>query len=131
VALDLQEIAPLTGVTFFQGDFTQDDVLETLLNHTDKKVDAVLSDMAAPACGMQQVDHTRIMVLLEQVFDFCHKVLTPGGAMVAKVLRGGTEHTLLKQLKKDFTKVVHFKPQSSRQDSAEMFVVCLGFRPQN
>lgn len=131
VGLDLQEITPLTGVTFLQGDFTDDAVLETLLSHTHKKVDAVLSDMAAPACGMQQVDHTRIMVLLEQVLDFCHKALRPGGSMVAKVLRGGTEHNLLKILKKDFAKVSHFKPQSSRQESAEMFVICLGFRPES
>ncbi len=131
VGLDLQEIKPLTGVAFLQGDFTDDEVLETLLSRTHKKVDAVLSDMAAPACGMQQVDHTRIMLLLEQVLDFCHKALAPGGAMVAKVLRGGTEHNLLKILKKDFAKVAHFKPKSSRQESAEMFVVCLGFRPEN
>lgn len=129
VALDLQMIQPITGVTILQGDFTDEKIVETLLATMPEKAHVVLSDMAAPACGMPKIDHTRIMLLLEQVFDFCHQVLAPGGAMVAKVLRGGTEHKLLSNLKKDFTKVAHFKPASSRQDSAEMFVVCLGFRP--
>ena len=56
--------------------------------------------------------------------------LKPKGSMVAKVLRGGTETKLLQQFKKCFTKVVHFKPPSSRADSAEMYLVATGFRPE-
>ena len=60
--------------------------------------------------------------------DFAREILKPGGAFVAKVLRGGTERTLLDRLKKDFEKVRHFKPEASRADSAEMYVVGTGFR---
>lgn len=77
---------------------------------------------------MPDVDHLRIMALLEMVYEFCLVSLKPGGSMVAKVLRGGAEKELLHKLKKSFAKVVHFKPPASRQDSAEMYVVCLGFR---
>ena len=64
----------------------------------------------------------------EEAFDFAQDVLVPGGAFVAKVLRGGTEKDLLVLLKQYFDKVVHFKPPSSRKDSAEMYVIGLGFR---
>jgi len=90
--------------------------------------DVVLSDMAASATGDPQIDHLRIMALAETAHDFAARVLKPGGAFVAKVLRGGTERTLLDRLKHDFAKVRHVKPEASRADSAEMYVVATGFR---
>jgi len=90
--------------------------------------DVVLSDMAASATGDPQIDHMRIMGLAEAAHDFARSVLKQGGAFVAKVLRGGTERALLDLLKKDFAKVRHVKPEASRADSAEMYVVATGFR---
>lgn len=137
VGLDLQDVAPLEGVTLLKGDFTDPlvvDQLEALLRlaHTSEEqngfVDVVVSDMAAPACGLPKVDHIRIMSLVRDVAEFSQKVLRPGGGMVAKVLRGGTEPTLLAELKQQFTKVSHFKPASSRADSAEIYVIAEGKR---
>src|SRR5690606_993803 len=90
--------------------------------------DVVLSDMAAPATGHPQTDHLRIMALAETAQDFAEQVLAPGGVFVAKVLRGGTERTLLERLKRGFEKVRHIKPPASRADSAEIYVVATGFR---
>ena len=56
------------------------------------------------------------------------QVLKPGGIYLAKVLRGGTESDMLKLMKKDFTTVRHVKPMASRDDSAELFVLAMGFR---
>ena len=75
--------------------------------------DVVLSDMAASATGDTQTDHLRIMGLAEAAHDFARQVLKPGGTFVAKVLRGGTERSLLDRLKKDFVKVRHVKPEAS------------------
>ncbi len=130
IAIDLQEIEPLPPAEIIHGDFMEEEVYEKLLSILPTQVDIVLSDMAAPACGMTDVDHIRIMALVELVYDFCFKALKPGGAMVAKVLRGGTENKLLQSMKKSFSKVVHFKPPSSRADSAEMYLVAIGFRPE-
>ena len=55
-------------------------------------------------------------------------MLGPGGAFVAKVLRGGAEDALLAALKRAFRRVVHVKPEASRQESREIYVVALGFR---
>lgn len=128
VALDLSEIAPLKDVIILTADFTERTTVQLLLENLTGGVDAVLSDMAAPASGMTDVDHIRIMNLVEAAYEFACLVLKPGGTFVAKVLQGGTEATLLTRLKKSFAKVSHFKPDASRKDSAEIYVVAQGFR---
>lgn len=129
IGLDLQDIVPFEGVILLKGDFTD---LETVKNLEEKlgyrKVDVVLSDMAASACGISQVDHIRIMSLVRDVTNFSIQALDQNGCMIAKVLRGGTETNLLAELKKRFQKVSHFKPSSSRIDSAEIYVIAQGFK---
>lgn len=128
VGVDLSAIPTIEGATLLQADFTHETTQQELIAHLNGKAHVVLSDMAAPACGMTDVDHMRIMALVENAYEFAKEVLHPGGAFVAKVLRGGTEASLLKQLKQSFAKVSHFKPSSSRQDSSEMYVIGLNFR---
>jgi len=55
-------------------------------------------------------------------------VLAPGGHFLCKVLQGGTEGDLLSDLKRDFAVVKHIKPQASRADSKELYVLAMGFR---
>lgn len=131
-ALDLLEFDPLPGAVFLQGDFLDELFLEkfrTLYYQTTgkTKADVILSDMAAASTGHSQTDHLRIMHLLQNALDFTYQFLNPGGHFVGKVLRGGTEHTLLQILKKRFQTVRHYKPAASRSDSAEMYVVALSF----
>lgn len=132
IAIDLSDMPPLKDVTILTADFTQEStiqaILENLASTSIGGVDVILSDMAAPASGMTDVDHIRIMNLVEAAYEFACLVLKPGGTFVAKVLQGGTEANLLKRLKKSFAKVSHFKPPASRKDSAEVYVVAQGFR---
>lgn len=127
VGIDLLEIPPLPGAEFLHMDFMDDaapNALKALMGHTD----IVLSDMAPNASGQKSLDHTRIVTLVEAAFEFAIEVLRPGGVFVAKVWQGGTENALLARMKKHFTSVRHAKPESSRKDSAETFVVATGFR---
>ena len=128
VGIDLTPVEPIAGATVLAKDFYDDDAPDALRTLLGGPADVVLSDMAAPAIGDPQVDHMRIMGLAETAHDFARQVLKPGGTFVAKVLRGGTERTLLDRLKRDFAKVRHVKPAASRADSAEMYVVATGFR---
>ncbi len=130
VGIDLTPVEPVAGATVLAKDFYDDDAPAILQEHLGGPADVVLSDMAAAATGDSQIDHLRIMGLAEAAHDFAAQVLKPGGTFVAKVLRGGTERTLLDLLKRDFTKVRHVKPEASRADSAEMYVVATGFRRQ-
>lgn len=129
VGLDLLEVEPIKGALLIQKDFNDDDAPEILKNMLGgKKANAVISDMAENTTGHRQTDHLRIMNLIELAYDFAKEVLEEDGAFVAKVFQGGAEQEFLSQLKQDFKKVYHFKPPSSRSDSAEMYLVATGFR---
>lgn len=128
VAIDLLEVDPITGVDFEQMDFLKDDAPDRLKEMLGGGADLVMSDMAANTTGHRATDHLRIVGLVELAIDFARQVLAPGGSFIAKVFQGGTEGSLLADLKRDFTSVRHIKPQASRADSAELYVVATGFR---
>ncbi|MCB4768035.1 RlmE family RNA methyltransferase [Ancylobacter sp. Lp-2] len=128
VAIDLLEIDPIAGVDFAQLDFLKDEAPAQLKQMLGGEADLVLSDMAANTTGHRATDHLRIVGLVELAIDFARQVLAPGGGFVAKVFQGGTENELLAELKRNFATVRHVKPQASRADSAELYVVATGFR---
>ncbi|MBN8943256.1 MAG: RlmE family RNA methyltransferase [Rhizobiales bacterium] len=128
VGIDLLAIDPVPGVEFIQGDFTDDDAPDRLKALLGGEADVVLSDMAANAMGHKQTDHLKIIYLAELAIHFAREVLAPGGHFLCKVLQGGTEGQLLTDLKRDFTTVKHIKPQASRADSSELYVLAMGFR---
>ena len=128
VAIDLLEFEPLTGVEFAQFDFLDPMAPDKLKAMLGGPADVVLSDMAANATGHRKTDHLKIMVLVEAAAAFAAEVLKPGGTFLAKVLQGGTEGSLLADLKRDYSSVKHIKPAASRADSAELYVLASGFR---
>lgn len=128
VGIDLLECDPIAGATLLVGDFMEDDAPDLLKAELGGPADVVLSDMAANTTGHSNTDHIRIVALVELAYHFAMEVLKPGGAFVAKVFAGGTEGSLLKDMKRDFQKVAHVKPPSSRKGSPEMYVVALGYK---
>ncbi len=130
IAIDMHGMDAIPAVTIFHKDFLDDDAPALLIEALGgEKADVVMSDMAAHATGHRQTDHLKIMALAEAGFEFARDVLKPGGTFLAKVLRGGTEGEMLKAMKQHFETVRHVKPGASREDSAELFVLALGFRP--
>lgn len=129
VAIDIQPFEPIAGSRQLQFDMRADDAMERIKAALGAEaIDIVLSDMASPATGHAATDHMRIMMLAELAFEVASNVLKPGGCFVAKVLKGGTERELLVRLKRHFEKVRHAKPPASRAESAEAYVVGVGFR---
>ena len=129
LGLDIQEMEPIAGATLLHLDFLQEDAEEIVIAAMGgKQADVVLSDMAAFSTGHAPTDHLKIMSLAETAFFFAQKVLSPGGTFLAKVLQGGTENTLLNQLKQSFKVVKHIKPPASRKDSSGMYVIALEFK---
>jgi len=128
VAIDLLEMQPLAGVDVLRLDFLDADAPDRLKETLGGPADVVLSDMAANATGHRKTDHLKIMALAEAAALFAREVLKPGGTFLCKVLQGGTEGALLADLKRDFATVRHVKPAASRADSAELYVLAMGFR---
>ncbi|WP_084698264.1 RlmE family RNA methyltransferase [Muricoccus aerilatus] len=128
VALDILPMEPISGAIILQGDFQEEATERAVLEALDGQADLVMSDIAPNTTGHNATDHLRILALVELAADFARRVLSPGGAFVAKVFQGGTERDLLAGLKRDYASVRHAKPPASRKDSAEMYVVAQGFR---
>lgn len=129
VAVDLLHMDDVPGALFIQGDFQDEDVRNKIALHIGGgKCNVIISDMAPNTLGNKNIDHLRIMGLCQSVCDFAHTMLENEGSMVCKVFMGGMESGILAQIKKMFKVVKHFKPQASRKESNEIYLVATGFR---
>lgn len=124
IALDILPMDPVEGVTFIEGDFTEDEPLalleEALGGHN---ADLVLSDMAPNMSGMGAVDQPRAMYLAELALAFAEQWLEPGGSFVVKVFHGEGFDSFVKQARSLFEKVQVRKPSASRPRSREVYVL--------
>jgi len=127
VAMDILSMEPLPGVTFVQGDFREDDVLEQLLQALQgQEIDLVMSDMAPNISGMDAVDQPRAMYLAELAVDFSERVVRPGGELLIKVFQGEGFDELVRSLRSHYQKVVIRKPRASRPRSREVYALARG-----
>lgn len=129
IASDILPMDSISDVTFIQGDFTEDEVFETLLatiNH--QPVDLVISDMAPNMSGMRSVDQAKAMLLCELALDMALKVLKPGGNFLIKIFQGEGFDTYLQSVRQSFDKVQIRKPSSSRDRSREQYLLAKGFK---
>lgn len=124
VASDILEMAPLPGVTFVQGDFTEQSVYEAILAEMgDEKADLVISDMAPNMSGNSASDQPQAMYLVELALDMAAQVLRPGGNFLVKVFQGEGFEEYLKAMRTQFASVVTRKPEASRARSREVYLL--------
>ena len=137
LAFDLLPMSPMQGVTFFQGDFLSEEAASWLAAHMRNEqtavrrsrcADVILSDMAPTCTGHQATDHLRAMVLADAAFEAAFQYLAPGGSFVVKLFQGKETPDFVKQLRTCFESVSTVKPQASRKDSVEFFVLARNFR---
>lgn len=129
IALDLLPMDDVDGVEFIQGDFSDDAVLQTLLDKlSPTKPDWVISDMAPNMSGNESVDMPRSMYLSELALDFALKVLSPEGGFLIKVFQGEGIDALLSDIKRNFKSVAIRKPKASRGRSREVYILARGRR---
>jgi len=127
LALDLLPLDPLAGVTFIQGDFREDAVLQQLESELGgRPVGLVISDMAPNISGIVSADQARAMHLAELAMDFALEHLTPEGSFLVKVFQGAGFEDYLKLMRQSFSKVVSRKPKASRDRSSEVYLLASG-----
>lgn len=142
VAIDLQPMSPLEGITMLKADITDPATVPLLLEALDpeapadtsvetssRPVDLVLSDGAPDVTGLHDLDMYLQGQLLWAALSLAMRVLKPGGTFVGKVFRGKDIDLLYAQLRTLFRRVTVAKPRSSRASSLEAFVVCQDFTP--
>jgi len=124
LALDRLPMQPIAGVEFILGDFANEETKKalTLLMHG-RQPSLVISDMAPNISGHNTLDQGRIFSLAHLALEFCQDYLAVGGNFVVKVFQGEDFVAYLSELKRVFKKVMSRKPQASRSDSKEIFLV--------
>ncbi|ETI61786.1 23S rRNA (uridine(2552)-2'-O)-methyltransferase RlmE [Marinomonas profundimaris] len=124
VASDILEMAPLPGVSFVQGDFTEQEVYEAILAEIgEEKADLVISDMAPNMSGNNSADQPQAMYLVELALDMAAQVLRPGGNFLVKVFQGEGFDEYLKTMRAQFESVITRKPDASRARSREVYLL--------
>ena len=129
IAIDLLEMAGLPGVTFIQGDFSEDASLAALERElAGKPVDLVLSDMAPNISGIALSDQSRLMGLVELALDFATKHLKPRGNFLVKVFHGAGFDAYVTAMRGAFVQVQTRKPDASRKGSREVYLLGKGLK---
>ncbi len=130
VAVDLQKMAPIKGVTQIQGDITKTETAIAIIEHfSGLKADLVVCDGAPDVTGLHDLDEWVQSGLLFAALNIVAHTLKPNGTFVAKIFQAEDEDLLRQQLSLLFKEVLHCKPPSSRDASSESFIVCRGFQP--
>lgn len=123
-ALDVLPMPAIAGVTFIQGDFREQAVLDQLIAALGgRPVDLVMSDMAPNMSGIDAVDQPRILELEELALEFAVQVLKPGGDLLVKVFQGSGFQQFVQETRRRFATVKMRKPDASRARSAEMYLL--------
>lgn len=123
-AIDCLPMDPLPGVQFLQGDFTDPVVYAELLSLMQGvKLDWVVSDIAPNISGIRAVDQAKMMYLCELCLDLAHTVLKPKGGFIVKIFQGEGFDEFRKQILQHFRQVKMVKPDASRNESREMYLI--------
>ena len=128
VGVDLLPTQEIPGSISIIGDISDKIVGKKLLKILGSNPNIIMSDMAANTTGHRQTDHIRTTYLLETALDFALENLKKNGVFLAKCFKGGTEIEALSLMKKHFSRVHHIKPDSSRKESVEGYVIAIGYK---
>jgi len=129
LATDILPMDSLPNVDFIQGDFTDEAIVQQLLDWLDGgKFDLIMSDIAPNLSGISISDQAKSIYFLELALDTVCKTLKPGATFVAKMFQGSGSDQYIKELRTHFSKVSIRKPSASRKESREVYLVAKGFK---
>ncbi|WP_343377798.1 SAM-dependent methyltransferase [Buchnera aphidicola (Formosaphis micheliae)] len=124
VACDVLPMLPIKNVHFIQGDVRDEIVLYKILNYLEyKSVNVLMSDMAPNISGYSAIDIPKFILLCELVLNISNIILIEGGTLLIKLFQGEGFEEYLKKVCTLFSSVHVRKPNSSRSNSKEIFIV--------
>ena len=124
VSIDLKEMEKIENTKFIKGDFTDYIQKKSIIKYFGGKIDLVISDMAVNTTGNKNLDSLVTGELCLDAIDFSTQILKNNGCFVSKLFMGSSFNEIVALAKKNFREVNVFKPQSSRKDSKESFIIC-------
>ena len=128
LADDIKSMERISRVDFIKGNFCQKDIISKISNYFNhKKIDVILSDMAANTTGNKALDSFNTGELCLNAMNLAEKILIKDGVFLSKVFMGSIFDEISKKAKKHFKKVINYKPLSSKKESKEIYIFCEGF----
>ncbi len=124
LALDILNMKKIENVEFIMGDFSEEKNQKKIFEVFNRKIDAVISDMAYNTTGNKHLDSYKTGELCLSAMDFSKKILNKNGVFLSKLFMGSSFKPIEKKAKEYFKKVSFFKPNSSRKDSKELYIFC-------
>ena len=134
VAIDILEMAPVAGVNFIQADFSHEAGLNAVveaIGGKNEKVDLVISDMAPNLTGIGITDQARLFTLGELALEFAVTFLKPNGVFLVKVFQGAGFEPFVKLMRSHFRHVAAKKPDASRDESRETYLLARDIKAPN
>lgn len=129
IAIDILPLEPIDNVLFIQGDFTEQAVYEECLARLDgRRCDLVISDLAPNISGIRATDQAASLYLAELARDLALEVLKPGGHLLVKLFQGKGSDAFRQSLGEHFAKIATRKPDASRDNSREFYVLARSYR---
>lgn len=129
--VDLKKTDPLPSknIFLFQGDVRDEEVIEKLLQETEReRFHCILSDMSPKITGIRSVDQVAVAACGELAFFVAENLLETGGALVLKLFPGNDTEEFIRSLRGKFSRINRFTPDSTRKSSKEFYLVCLSYR---
>ena len=124
ISVDLKEMEKIENSFQIKGDFTDPNTQKKIKESLKKDADVIMSDMAVNTTGIKDIDSIQTGELCKEAMIFSKEVISPDGFFISKIFMGGTFNEIVALGKKIFKEVKVFKPQSSRKDSKESFIIC-------
>ena len=128
ISIDLKEMNEIKNTIQIKGDFTEPNIQKKIKDNLNKGLDIVMSDMAVNTTGIKNLDSIQTGELCKEAMNFSTDVISPNGFFISKIFMGSTFNEIVALGKKIFKEVKVFKPQSSRKDSKESFIICKKIR---
>ena len=124
LSIDTQHIEKIENTFQIMGDFTDTNYQNKIKNYFKNKVDVILSDMAANTTGNKYVDSISTGELCISAMEFSKEILNSKGIFVSKIFMGASFNDIVKEAKNTFKEIRIYKPQASRKESKENFIIC-------
>ena len=125
LSIDILNMEIIDNIFFYKKDFNDSDFLDFINDFFKKnKVDIVLSDMAVNTTGNKDLDAIKTNAIALDVVNLSKLILKTKSALLVKIFSGKDENILIKNAKELFKKIERIKPDSSRKESREMYLLC-------
>jgi 23S rRNA (uridine2552-2'-O)-methyltransferase len=128
IGVDQKEVYPLKFATILRGSIEDPLIIEQIKKILNGPADIILSDLSPNVSGIWDIDHARQISLTRSAMTVVEKLLRKGGSAIFKVFEGQMLKQLKDDLAVDFKTVYYSKPDASRRESSELYIICLNFR---